>query len=55
MPMLMVLILEVLLLTLFYRFFKPIVEAGYVYAAQPPLYCIKTWKTIKYVLDDEES
>lgn len=46
--------IRVLLLTLFYRFFKPIVEAGYVYAAQPPLYCIKHGQTIKYVLNDDE-
>ena len=46
--------IRVLLLTLFYRFFRPIVEAGYVYAAQPPLFCIKHGKTIKYVLTEEE-
>ncbi len=46
--------IRVLLLTLFYRFFKPIVEAGHVYAAQPPLFCIKHGKTIKYVLNEAE-
>ena len=46
--------IRVLLLTLFYRFFKPIVEAGHVYAAQPPLFSIKHGKTIKYVLTEEE-
>jgi len=46
--------IRVLLLTLFYRFFRPIVEAGHVYAAQPPLFCIKHGKTIKYVLDEKE-
>lgn len=44
--------IRVLLLTLFYRFFRPIVEAGHVYAAQPPLFCIKHGKTIKYVPDE---
>ena len=46
--------IRVLLLTLFYRFFRPIVEAGHVYAAQPPLFCIQHGKTSKYVLDPEE-
>ena len=46
--------IRVLLLTLFYRFFKPIVEAGHVYAAQPPLFVIKHGKTIKYVLNQQE-
>lgn len=46
--------IRVLLLTLFYRFFRPIVEAGHVYAAQPPLFCIKHGRTIKYVLNPEE-
>ena len=46
--------IRVLLLTLFYRFFRPIIEAGHVYAAQPPLFCIKHGKTIKYVLNEDE-
>ena len=46
--------IRVLLLTLFYRFFRPIVEAGYVYAAQPPLFRIMHGKTRKYVLNDKE-
>ena len=46
--------IRILLLTLFYRFFRPIVEAGHVYAAQPPLFCIKHGQNIKYVLDERE-
>lgn len=46
--------IRVLLLTLFYRFFRPIVEAGHVYAAQPPLFRIMHGKTRKYVLTPEE-
>ena len=46
--------IRVLLLTLFYRFFRPIVEASHVYAAQPPLFVIKHGKTIKYVLNEQE-
>ena len=46
--------IRVLLLTLFYRFFKPIVETGHVYAAQPPLFRITHGKVRKYVLDEEE-
>ena len=46
--------IRVLLLTLFYRFFRPIVETGHVYAAQPPLFRIMHGKTRKYVLDEKE-
>lgn len=46
--------IRVLLLTLFYRYFRPIVEAGHVYAAQPPLFKIRHGKTRKYVLDEKE-
>ena len=46
--------IRVLLLTLFYRFFRPIVEAGHVYAAQPPLFSIKYGKNVTYALDEAE-
>ncbi len=46
--------IRVLLLTLFYRFFKPIIEAGHVYAAQPPLFRIQHGKIRKYVLTEDE-
>lgn len=46
--------IRILLLTLFYRFFRPVVEGGYVYAAQPPLYKVVYGKNIKYVQSDDE-
>ena len=46
--------IRTLLLTLFYRYFRPLIEKGYIYAAQPPLFSIKHGKTIKYVLDENE-
>ncbi len=46
--------IRILLLTLFYRFFRPIIEGGYVYAAQPPLFRVTYGKNIKYVQNEEE-
>ncbi len=46
--------IRILLLTFFYRYFKPLVEQGYIYAANPPLYRIECNKVHKYVYSDEE-
>ena len=46
--------IRTLLLTLFYRFFKPVVEGGFVYAATPPLYKITYGKNQKLAMNDEE-
>ena len=46
--------IRTLLLTLFYRYFLPVIEKGYLYAAQPPLYRVQKGKAFRYVYSDEE-
>ncbi len=46
--------IRTLLLTLFYRYFRPVVDGGYIYIAQPPLYKIQSGKVMKYAYSDDE-
>jgi len=46
--------IRTLLLTLFYRYFLPVIEKGCLYAAQPPLYRIQKGKTFRYAYSDDE-
>ncbi len=46
--------IRILLLTFFYRFFREVIEGGYIYVAQPPLYRIQKGNTIKYAYSDAQ-
>ena len=46
--------IRILMLTFFFRHMRPLIEQGYVYVAQPPLYRITKGKNIYYAYDDEE-
>jgi len=46
--------IRTLLLTFFFRFMRPLIEGGYVYAAMPPLYKITKGKTVRYAYSDAQ-
>ena len=43
-----------LMLTFFFRYMRPLIEAGYVYIAQPPLFKVQKGSTVRYAYNDEE-
>jgi len=46
--------IRTLLLTLFYRYFRPVIDAGYIYIAEPPLYRVQRGRDIRYAYSDAE-